>query len=204
MLGAVLRRGPALRLATRRLHLRPPRREDQPQWAALRRDSEGFLTAWEPVWARDHLSAASFRARVRWASRMVEEGRGLPLFLFANGADLPEGTLLGAITLDNLRRGPAQAGTIGYWIGEPYARRGYMTEALGAVRDHAFGPMDLSRLEAACLPENRPSRALLERCGFKYEGVAQSYLQIAGRWRTHVLYAALRADRRGRSEAGAA
>ncbi|MEM1314417.1 MAG: 30S ribosomal protein S5 alanine N-acetyltransferase, partial [Pseudomonadota bacterium] len=49
------------------------------------------------------------------------------------------------------------------------------------------------------LPENKPSRALLERCGFKYEGVAQSYLQINGRWRTHVLYAALLADRRGKA-----
>ena len=62
--------------------------------------------------------------------------------------------------------------------------------------------MDLSRIEAACLPENAASRGLLEKCGFKYEGVAQSYLQIDGRWRTHVLYATLRADRRGRSDAG--
>lgn len=202
LLGAVLRRGPGLRIVTPRLILRPPVMADWPQWAALRRESQDFLTAWEPVWSRDHLSRASFRARVRWAGRMVEDGRGLPLFLTAGGADAPAGAILGAITLDNLRRGPAQAATVGYWVGAPYANRGYMTEALGAVRDHAFRALDLSRLEAACLPENRPSRALLERCGFKYEGVAQSYLQIAGRWRTHVLYAALRADRRGRTEAG--
>ena len=69
---------------------------------------------------------------------------------------------------------------------------------LEAVVHHAFGTLDLSRIEAACLPENTPSRALLERTGFKYEGVAQSYLQISGRWRNHVLYANLRSDRRGR------
>ena len=62
--------------------------------------------------------------------------------------------------------------------------------------------MDLSRIEAACLPENKASRGLLEKSGFKYEGVAQSYLQIAGRWRNHVLYSNLRADRRGRTAAG--
>jgi ribosomal-protein-alanine N-acetyltransferase len=107
---------------------------------------------------------------------------------------------LGAVTLDNIRRGPAQAGTLGYWIGEPFARQGYMREALQAVVHHAFGRLDLSRLEAACLPENTASRGLLEKCGFKYEGVAQSYLQINGRWRTHVLYAALRMDRRGRTD----
>ena len=110
--------------------------------------------------------------------------------------------LLGAITLDNIRRGPAMAGTLGYWIGEPFARQGFMREALMAVVHHAFTRLDLSRLEAACLPENAASRGLLESAGFKYEGVAQSYLQINGRWRNHVLYANLRSDRRGRAEAG--
>jgi ribosomal-protein-alanine N-acetyltransferase len=77
-----------------------------------------------------------------------------------------------------------------------------MSEAIAALVHHAFTQLDLSRLQAACLPENAASRAVLERCGFKYEGVAQSYLQIAGRWRNHVLYANLRADRRGRTDAG--
>jgi ribosomal-protein-alanine N-acetyltransferase len=110
--------------------------------------------------------------------------------------------LLGAITLDNIRRGPAQAGTLGYWVGEPFARQGYMREAIDAVVHYAFDRLDLSRIEAACLPENAASRGLLEKAGFKYEGVAQSYLQIDGRWRTHVLYAALRLDRRGRTDVG--
>jgi ribosomal-protein-alanine N-acetyltransferase len=110
--------------------------------------------------------------------------------------------LLGAITLDNIRRGPVQAGTLGYWIGAPFARQGYMREAILALVHHAFVVMDLSRIEAACLPENTPSRGVLEKCGFKYEGVAQSYLQINGRWRNHVLYANLRNDRRGRTDVG--
>ena len=111
--------------------------------------------------------------------------------------------LLGALTLDNIRRGPAQAGTLGYWMGHPHARQGYMSEAVTALLHYSFTTLDLSRIEAACLPENTPSRKLLEKCGFKYEGVAQSYLQIGGRWRTHVLYAALRNDRRGWTDAGA-
>jgi ribosomal-protein-alanine N-acetyltransferase len=79
-----------------------------------------------------------------------------------------------------------------------------MREAIGAVVHHAFNKLELSRIEAACLPENAASRGLLEKSGFKYEGVAQSYLQINGRWRTHVLYAALRHDRRGKTLAGQA
>jgi len=110
--------------------------------------------------------------------------------------------LLGAVTLDHIRRGPVQAGTIGYWVGERFARRGYMREAVLAVVHHAFNTLDLSRIESACLPENVASRGALEKSGFKYEGVAQSYLQINGRWRNHVLYANLRGDRRGRTDVG--
>jgi ribosomal-protein-alanine N-acetyltransferase len=77
-----------------------------------------------------------------------------------------------------------------------------MREAVLAVVHHAFTALDLSRVESACLPENTASRGVLEKCGFKYEGVAQSYLQISGRWRNHVLYANLRNDRRGRTDAG--
>ena len=79
-------------------------------------------------------------------------------------------------------------------------RRGFMREALNEGRRYAFEDLRLSRLEAGCLPENKASRAFLESCGFKYEGVAQAYLQINGRWRDHVLYASLNGDRRGRAE----
>jgi [ribosomal protein S5]-alanine N-acetyltransferase len=187
-----------VRLDTERMFLRPPQHSDYRAWTALRRDSSAFLTPWEPTWAEDHLSRKSFTNRVYWAQRSITSGTALPLFLIRREDDM----LLGAITLDNIRRGPAQAGTTGYWIGEPFARQGYMREAIQALVHHAFTALDLSRIEAGCLPENTPSRRLLESCGYKYEGVAQSYLQINGRWRNHVLYANLRHDRRGRTDAG--
>lgn len=187
-----------IRIETDRLTLRQPVLTDFRDWAALREESADFLTPWEPQWAPDHLSRKGFTNRVYWAQRSISSGAAVPLFLVRREDE----RLLGAITLDNIRRGPAQAGTLGYWIGAAHAREGYMREALLAVVHFAFGRLDLSRLEAACLPENAPSRRLLESCGFKYEGVAQSYLQINGRWRTHVLYAALRADRRGRTDVG--
>jgi ribosomal-protein-alanine N-acetyltransferase len=135
---------------------------------------------------------------VYWAQQAIKNGNGCPLFLIRK----IDRALIGAVTLDNIRRGPAQAGTLGYWTGQAFSRQGYMREAVNCMVSHAFRKLDLSRVEAACLPENQPSRGLLESCGFKYEGVAQSYLQIAGRWRTHVLYAAIRHDRRGKTEAG--
>ena len=187
-----------VRIETERLTLRPPVHADFRAWTALRSDSADFLQPWEPVWSPDHLTRRAFTNRVYWAERSLDDGSALPLFLVRRADD----TLLGAITLDNIRRGPAQAGTTGYWIGAPFARHGYMREAIQGVVHHAFTVMDLSRIEAACLPENVASRGLLEKTGYKYEGVAQSYLQIAGRWRNHVLYANLRGDRRGRADAG--
>ena len=187
-----------LKIETERLTLRPPVHADCHAWIALRRDSRDFLTPWEPAWAHDHLSRKAFTNRVYWAQRSVANGSAVPLFLIRRADQM----LLGAITLDNIRRGPSQAGTIGYWTGQSFARQGYMREAAAAVVHYAYTRLDLSRIEAACLPENAASRALLESAGFKYEGVAQSYLQIGGRWRTHVLYAALRSDRRGRTDAG--
>jgi ribosomal-protein-alanine N-acetyltransferase len=186
------------RIETQRMTLRPPVHSDFRVWAKLRVNSRAHLTGWEPTWAPNHLSRKAFSNRVYWAQRSVSQGTALPLFLVRR----EDAMLLGAITLDNIRRGPAQSGTLGYWTGAPFARQGYMRETIEAITHYAFTRLDLSRIEAACLPENKPSRGLLEKSGFKYEGVAQSYLQIDGRWRTHVLYASLRGDRRGRSEAG--
>jgi [ribosomal protein S5]-alanine N-acetyltransferase len=187
-----------VRVETERMTLRLPEHADWRQWSELRDASATFLAQWEPVWANDHLTRRAFTNRVYWAQRAEAQGTALPMLLIRR----EDSQLLGALTLDNIRRGPSQAGTFGYWIGQPFARQGYMREAIKALTHHAFTNLDLSRLEAACLPENAPSRGVLEKCGFKYEGVAQSYLQINGRWRNHVLYANLRGDRRGRTDAG--
>jgi len=191
------RRSKPAELRSTRLTLRLPVMADFAEWRGLRQTSGTFLAPWEPVRDADYLSRSAFRNRVYWARRGVEDGRSFPYLIFHT----PTGRLLGGITLDNVRRGPALAGSLGYWIGENHTRQGYMTEAVGLVVDNAFTHIGLSRIEAACLPENVASRAVLEQSGFKYEGVAQSYLQIAGRWRSHVLYANLRRDRRGKTDA---
>ncbi len=188
----LFRRTSPVALETDRMTLRLPEMADHAVWSQLRRSGEEFLRAWEPVYAPDYLSRRSYRNRVYWAHRAREEGKALSLFLVRR----EDQALMGAITLDNIRRGPAQMANVGYWIGPDYARRGYMLEALLAVRAYAYDRLDLGRIEAACLPENAASRGLLERAGFVREGMALAYLQIAGRWRDHVLYAHLREDRR--------
>jgi ribosomal-protein-alanine N-acetyltransferase len=187
-----------IRIQTERMILRLPMHSDFRNWTNLRAESAEFLTPWEPSWASDHLTRKSFTNRVYWAQRSLNSGTAVPVFLERR----EDGALLGAITLDNIRRGPSQAGTLGYWMGAQFARQGFMQEAILALVHYAFTTLDLSRIEAACLPENAASRGVLEKSGFKYEGVAQSYLQINGRWRNHVLYANLRLDRRGKTIVG--
>ena len=187
-----------IQIPTERCYLRLPKMKDHDEWAHLRAQSKDHLRIWEPVWAPDHFSRRSFQNRVYWARKVFKENAAMPLFILREEDD----ALLGGITLDNIRRGPSQSATLGYWIGADYARQGYMSEAIKALVAYSFSKLDLSRIEAATLPQNKPSRGVLEKSGFKYEGVAQSYLQIDGKWRNHVLYANLRSDRRGKSKAG--
>lgn len=181
-------------LATDRLFLRLPDLSDHLNWVALRRDGADVLQACEPVWSQDHFSKASFRNRVKWARKSFEENKAAPLFIERRN----DGALLGAITLDNIRMGPNQSAEVGYWMGGAYQRQGFMLEALVAVLHFCFEDRGISRVTAACLPENDASRGLLEKAGFKYEGVSKAYLEINGHWQDHVIYAALRADRRRR------
>ena len=101
--------GRKLRLETERLTLRLPQHADYLAWSGLRRDSEGFLQPWAPTWAAAHLSRRAFTNRDYWASRARRNGTALPVFLIRRS----DQQLLGAITLDNIRRGPAQAGRRG-------------------------------------------------------------------------------------------
>ncbi len=191
-------RKPKVAIETERLTLRLPLTADHLQWTSLRQASSEFLKPWEPNWAEDHFTKRSFSNRVYWAKKSYDTGRSAPLFMIRRA----DQALVGAVTLDNIRRGPSQTGTLGYWTGQEFARMGYMTEAIRALVHFAFTELDISRLEAACLPTNVASRGVLEKSGFKYEGVAQAYLQINGRWQNHVLYSNLRTDRRGKTDVG--
>jgi [ribosomal protein S5]-alanine N-acetyltransferase len=93
-----------------------------------------------------------------------------------------------------VRRGVAQSGSLGYWIGSPFARRGYMLGAVRALIPFAFGALRLHRLEAACIPTNAASIGLLEKAGFAREGYAREYLCINGIWQDHLLFARLKDD----------
>ena len=164
--------------------LRAPRPGDYAAWSELRECSRDYLQPWEPLWPRDDLSRAAYRRRMIIYAREVELGNAWPFFIFAAAT----GDLVGAVTLSNVRRGVAEMGTLGYWIGEPFAGHGHATAAVRALVAFAFGPLALHRVEAACVPDNLASRRVLEKAGFVHEGLARAYLKINGAWADHLLF----------------
>ena len=167
--------------------LRVPQMSDYSEWTTLREASRAFLTPWEPTWPADDLSRSAFRRRLRRYAEDQRVDASYAFFLFRKSDD----ALVGGLTLANIRRGVAQAGSLGYWIGEPFARRGLMTGAVQALVPFSFGSLRLHRIEAACIPSNTASVRLLEKAGFVREGYAREYLCINGLWQDHLLYGRL-------------
>lgn len=175
-----------------RVLLRAPTLADFPQWAKLREDSRSFLAPWEPVWPADDLTRLAFRRRIRRYQREIRNGTGYPMFVLS-----PDGeTLLGGLTLSQVQRGVAQSAVLGYWMGMPFAGKGFMSAAVRALIVFSFDTLHLNRIEAACLPHNTASIRLLERVGFRREGYARRFLCIDGRWQDHLLYGLVRDDPR--------
>jgi [ribosomal protein S5]-alanine N-acetyltransferase len=168
--------------------LRPPRLSDHLEWADLRERSRDYLVPWEPTWADDDLTRPAFRRRLAVYQREMDAGSAWPLFVF----DAAGGALMGAMTLSNVRRGVAETGTLGYWIGQSFAGRGVATASVRAICRFAFGRLGLHRVEAACVPTNIASRRVLEKAGFRLEGCARAYLKINGEWADHLLFGLVR------------
>lgn len=193
----------------RQVVLRVPQMSDFAAWAELRARSRDHLVPWEPAWARDELTRSAYRRRVRHYNKEAREDLGYAFFIFAQGhstiaraaggrwghlVDTDSATLAGGITLSNIRRGATQAGTLGYWLGVPHVGRGLMTDALESLIPFAFDVLRLHRIEAAVMPANTASLKLLEKAGFKREGVARRYLNIRGQWEDHVICSLIAED----------
>lgn len=180
--------GPVIK--TDRLTLRLPQMVDFVAWSALREISREALTPFEPKWSKNELSREAFRNRLRFYQQEFRDSNGYPLFIFTSD----EQTLVGGITLSNVRRGVTQSCSLGYWIGLPYQNRGYMTEAVRMIQHYAFETLSLHRIEAASMPNNLSSIRVLKKCGFFKEGLARRYLCINGCWSDHFLFSFLQDD----------
>jgi [ribosomal protein S5]-alanine N-acetyltransferase len=180
-----------VRLASGPVQLQPLRRGDAREWTRLRLANEAWLSPWEPTagvpWQERHTPSA-YRAMRRAGLRRARAGTSVPL------AVRIEGRLAGQVTVDNIVRGGLRSGSLGYWIDRDVAGRGLASLAVALVCDHAFGPVGLHRLQADIRPENVRSQRLVERLGFRQEGLLRRYLNIDGDWRDHLSYALLAED----------
>lgn len=184
-----------VRLNGGKVYLRSPAERDWRAYVEVRAASRKFLEPWEPTWPPDALGREAYFRRLNRYAADWRDGVGHSFFIFGNDDD----ALLGGISMSNVRHGVAQCGTLGYWIGEPHARQGYMNEALWLIIEFCFGQLGLHRIEAACLPQNEASQKLLQRADFTQDGYARKYLKIRGEWQDHLLYSLLAEDHKSTS-----
>jgi ribosomal-protein-alanine N-acetyltransferase len=163
--------------------LRLPASSDREEWIKLRRANWSYLRRAEPTppLGTDPCGAATFNRML--ASAVTD--RTLRLLICA----LSNKEIMGQISFGGISRGCFQSCFVGYWIGRTFAGQGLMAEALSLAVQYAFAKMDLHRIEANIAPGNHASRAVAERCGFRYEGRARRLLHLAGRWRDHERWA---------------
>lgn len=167
--------------------LRPLRRSDAARWYEVRQANVEWLAPWEasapgiPGWpfvGRRGYSIAVRRLRIE-----ARAGRAFPFSLTY------QGRFVGQVTVGGITRGPLRSAYLGYWIDRAYAGRGIMPLALALTVDHCFFRAGLHRVEANIRPENLSSRRVVEKLGFREEGVRSRYLYVNGEWCDHLSYA---------------
>jgi [ribosomal protein S5]-alanine N-acetyltransferase len=170
------------------VRVRPIRVEDAGPLAALYRDNRSYLEPFEPTRRDEYFTAAGQATRLAGMLAEQEQGRTQPYAIEVDD------DLAGRITVSNLARGPFCSGSLGYWVAAAHAGRGVATSAVRSVVEECFARHGLHRLEAATLLGNLASQAVLRRNGFTLIGHAPRYLEIAGRWRDHLLFQRLADD----------
>ncbi|GAA1446578.1 GNAT family N-acetyltransferase [Leifsonia poae] len=144
--------------------------------------NRGHLAPWDPTRTEEFYTAEGQHARIREKLELRDRGVALPLVLVDGDS------IAGAIDLSDIVRGAFQSASVGYWLDRDHTGRGLASSALAAVVGTARDDLGLHRLQAAALPANHASQAVLVRSGFERIGVAADYLRIAGRWQDHVLF----------------
>jgi len=170
--------------------LRPPRMRDAGAWSVLRMRNEAWLAPWDgrppsggPHTWEERNSPTAYGVALRVWRKEARFGRMLPF------AVTYDGQLVGELNVQNVVLGAFRSAAVGYWVSEEVAGRGVMPTALALAVDHCFGVVGLHRLEASIRPENARSRRVVEKVGFRQEGLHERYLYIDGAWRDHVMYA---------------
>jgi ribosomal-protein-alanine N-acetyltransferase len=171
--------------------LAPLRHRDRVAWERVRQANANWLRPWEatlPPGAQ--VGPSTYAGLVRSVTRQARDGRMLPWLVFwdeRRGLGRPQ--LAGQLTVSGIVGGSASWGQIGYWVDERLAGRGIIPTAVALATDYCFQVMGLHRIEIAIRPENTKSLRVVEKLGFRPEGLRPRYLHIDGDWRDHLVFA---------------
>ena len=171
------------------LVLRPFRRADQEEWMALRHRNQDWLRPWDATNPTPGAALKSFHEMVRVLNRSGRDGTGLPWLICLRTTVAGQPVIAGQLSVSSILRGSAQSAAIGYWIDRNRAGRGIVPTAVALAADYCFTGLGLHRIEINIRPENEASRRVVEKLGFRYEGLRRAFLHIDGDWRDHDSYA---------------
>lgn len=180
-----------INLAGELIELRAPRFRDRAQWNRVRSENKEYLAPWEatlpitPVGApaSEFLTKRpSFYSMVRALHREARAGRSYSFMIWSGN------NLVGQITMGGVIYGALRGAHIGYWIDRNYAGRGFTTDAVSTLTNHAFDALGLHRIEINIRPENAASIRVAEKAGYHFEGERASFLHISGAWRDHICF----------------
>jgi len=173
-----------------RVVLSPMRRRDQLPWERVRRRNAGWLKPWEATLPPGSSAGpTSYSALVRSLTRQARDDRMLPWLVFYDEEPGGPAALAGQLTVSGIVGGSASWGQIGYWVDQRLAGRGIIPTAVALAVDYCFSVMRLHRIEIAIRPENAASLRVVEKLGFRTEGLRPRYLHIDGDWRDHLVFA---------------
>jgi ribosomal-protein-alanine N-acetyltransferase len=166
-----------------RVTLRPISMRDRHAWSEVRRANSAWLAPWEATPPRPVQGEVSFRTMVRHLGAEAREGRMLPFVITYDGQ------LVGQLTVGSIAWGSLCSAHIGYWVDSRYAGRGIVPLSVAMATDYCFTVLGLHRMEVNIRPENAASLRVVEKLGFRSEGMRLRYLHIDGDWRDHLSFA---------------
>lgn len=165
------------------VRLRPLRYRDQRAWRRLRSANASWLGPWEATSPEGGTPSRGYRSMVRQLNRTGRQGLGLPLAIELDG------DLVGQVSVGGVVWGSLRCCSVGYWVDQAVAGRGVAPTTVALVTDHCLYAWGLHRVEVSIRPENHASLRVVEKLGFRDEGVRERYLHIDGAWRDHRTFA---------------
>lgn len=171
------------------LILRPIRLRDQREWLEVRRRNQQWLAPWEASNPDPAGGLPSYPQMVRSLNRQARQGTALPWLITERRPNSRRPVLVGQLTVSSIVWGSAMTATLGYWVDKDRAGHGIAPTAVAMATDHCFRTLGLHRMEINIRPENGPSLRVVEKLGFRDEGLRPRFLHIGGDWTDHRSFA---------------